>query len=97
MTIPAANGAGANGANGRPVAAAPARGPDADSRPAANGARPTPSADDALRYGDGTAVDPANEAERQAFEQYRQAHNRAPASKAHSRTYYQQQMATAGA
>jgi|GEM_PF-3184085 len=103
-TAPAANGAGANGASGRPVAAAPAGKPDAEARsrpaasdkPAPNGTRPTPPADDVLRYGDGTAVDPANEAERQAFEQYRQAHNRVPASKAHSRAYYQKQLAAAG-
>lgn len=96
-TAPAANGTGTNGASGRPVAATPAGMPDPDarSRPAANGARPTPPADDTLRYGDGTTVDPANEAERQAFEQYRQAHNRVPASKAHSRTYYQKQLAAA--
>ena len=97
-TAQAANGPGAKGASGRPVAAAQAGKPDAESRrrpavsdkPAPNGARRAPPADDTLCYGDGTAVDPANQAERQAFEQYRQAHSRVPASKAHSRAYYQQ-------
>ena len=48
-----------------------------------------------LRYGDGTTVDPGNSVERQAFLQYRQAHQRVPATRAVSRAYYQRRRAAA--